>query len=175
VILAEWAPLLAVLGISPAMAVAFARLRVWRVLTLPAVALPLWLGGYYVWHLPPVYEAALRHPSSLLHLEHAWYFGTGLLMWWPLVQDIPRRATSGFRAAYAFAAFVLAAPLGLMLALLPSAAYGFYAEATPRIWGLSPLADQQLAGITMLAEQGIVLSVVFAYWFRRFLVEEGAS
>lgn len=174
-ILAEWAPLLAVLGISPAMAVAFARLRVWRVLTLPAVALPLWLGGYYVWHLPPVYEAALRHPSSLLHLEHAWYFGTGLLMWWPLVQDIPRRATSGFRAAYAFAAFVLAAPLGLMLALLPSAAYGFYAEATPRIWGLSPLADQQLAGITMLAEQGIVLSVVFAYWFRRFLVEEGAS
>lgn len=174
-ILAEWAPLLAVLGISPAMAVAFARLRVWRVLTLPALALPLWLGGYYVWHLPPVYEAALRHPSSLLHLEHAWYFGTGLLMWWPLVQDIPRRPTSGFRAAYAFAAFVLAAPLGLMLALLPSAAYGFYAEATPRIWGLSPLADQQLAGITMLAEQGIVLSVVFAYWFRRFLVEEGAS
>jgi cytochrome c oxidase assembly factor CtaG len=174
VILAEWAPLLAVLGISPAMAAAASRLGLWRVLTLPAVALPLWLGSYYVWHVPPVYEAALRHPSSLLHLEHACYFGTGVLMWWPLVQDLPRRLASGARAGYAFAAFVLAAPLGLLLALLPSPAYDFYVEARPRVWGLSPLADQQLAGITMTAEQGAVLFVVFAFWFRRFLLEEGA-
>jgi putative membrane protein len=173
VILAEWAPLLAVLGISPAMTEAAARLRAWRALTHPAVALPLWLGSYYVWHVPVVYDAALHHQSTLIHLEHACYFATGFLVWWPLVHDAPRRLRSGFRAAYAFAAFVLASPLGLLLALLPRAIYGYY-EHAPRLWGLSPLADQELAGATMAGEQAAVLFAVFAYWFRRFLVEEGA-
>jgi hypothetical protein len=63
VILAEWAPLLAVLGISRPMAERLARFRTWRALTQPAVALPLWLGNYFAWHVPPVYDYALRHQS----------------------------------------------------------------------------------------------------------------
>jgi len=173
VILAEWAPLLAVLGLTPAMAAAASRFRLWRALTHPAVALPLWLANYYVWHVPAVYDGALHHQSSLIHLEHACYFATGILLWWPLVHDWPRRLASGFRAAYTFAAFLLAAPLGLLLALVPRAIYGYYAHA-PRLWGLTPLSDQELAGATMAAEQAAVLFFVFAYWFRRFLVEEGA-
>jgi cytochrome c oxidase assembly factor CtaG len=173
VILAEWAPLLAVLGLTPAMAAAASRFRLWRALTRPAVALPLWLANYYVWHVPAVYDGALHHQGSLVHLEHACYFATGILFWWPLVHDEPRRLPSGFRALYAFAAFVLAAPLGLLLAVLPRAIYGYY-EHAPRLWGLSPLSDQELAGATMAAEQAVVLFLVFAYWFRRFLIEEGA-
>jgi putative membrane protein len=174
VILAEWAPLLAVLGVSPAMAAAAARVPGWRVLTHPLVALPVWLVSYYVWHVPAVYEAALLHQSSLIHLEHACYFATGVLFWWPLVHDVPRRLPSGLRAGYAFAAFVLAAPLALLLALLPSPVYGFYEAARPRVWGLSPLGDQEVAGVTMAAEQALVLFVVFTYWFRSFMREEGA-
>jgi cytochrome c oxidase assembly factor CtaG len=172
VILAEWAPLLAVLGVSAPMAAAFARVAVWRAATHPLVALPLWLGNYFAWHAPPVYDLALRHQSSLIHLEHACYFGTGILFWWPLLQDMPRRLPSGARVAYAFAAFVLAAPLGLLLALLPSAVYDFYVDEPTRVWGLSPLADQELAGATMASEQALVLFVVFAFWFRRFLDEQ---
>src|SRR3954449_1213123 len=175
VILAEWAPLLAVLGLTPAMAAATSRFRLWRALTHPAVALPLWLANYYVWHVPTVYDGALHHQSSLIHLEHACYFATGILVWWPLVQDVPRRLPSGFRAAYAFAAFVLAAPLGLLLALVPRPIYDYYVEARPRVWGLSPLADQEIAGVTMATEQAVVLFVVFLFWFRRFLAEEGAT
>jgi cytochrome c oxidase assembly factor CtaG len=174
VILAEWAPLLVVLAISPAMAAAAARSRAWQVLTHPVVALPLWLVDYFVWHAPAVYDAALRHQASLIHVEHACYFGTGLLVWWPLVQHLPRRLPSGVRAAYAFAAFVLAAPLGLLLALLPRAAYDFYVDA-PRLWGLTPLRDQQLAGVTMAAEQAVVFFTAFAYFFLRFLREEQAA
>ncbi len=173
VILAEWAPLLAVLGASRPLAAWLARLRLWRLATLPAVALPLWLGNYFIWHVPAVYDAALRHQAWLIHLEHGCYFATGLLFWWPLLQDVPRRLASGARAAYAFASFVLAAPLGLLLALVPKPAYDFYVHA-PRLWGLSPLVDQQIAGVTMAGEQAIVLFVVFLYWFRRFLAEEGA-
>jgi cytochrome c oxidase assembly factor CtaG len=174
VILAEWAPLLAVLGISAPMAAALARRRAWRLATHPAVALPVWLVNYFVWHVPLVYEAALRHQTWLIHLEHACYFATGVLMWWPLVHDVPRRLASGARSAYAFAAFLLASPLGLLLALLPRPIYDFYVDARPRVWGLSALADQQLAGVTMASEQAVVLFVVFLYWFRRFLAEEGA-
>ncbi len=174
VILAEWAPLLAVLGISRPMAGALSRFRAWRVATHPAVALPVWLADYFAWHVPAVYDAALDHQAWLIHVEHACYFGTGLLFWWPLVHDAPRRLASGRRAAYAFAAFLLASPLGLLFALLPKAVYPFYVHARPRIWGLSPLADQEIAGVTMASEQAIVLFVVFLFWFRRFLAEEGA-
>ena len=174
VILAEWAPLFAVLGISRPMAAVLGRLRVWGWLTHPAVALPLWLADYFAWHVPPVYQAALHHQAWLIHVEHACYFATGLLFWWPLFHDAPRRFASGFRAGYAFAAFVFAAPLGLLLALLPKPAYSFYVAARPRVFGLSPLADQEIAGVTMATEQALVLFAVFAYWFRQFLYEEGA-
>jgi cytochrome c oxidase assembly factor CtaG len=174
VILAEWAPLFVVLGISTAMSASLARHAAWRAAVHPAVALPLWLASYFVWHVPAVYVAALEQQTWLIHLEHACYFATGILMWWPLVQDVPRRLASGARAAYAFAAFVLAAPLGLLLALLPRPIYDYYVHARPRIWGLSALADQEIAGVTMASEQAIVLFVVFLFWFRRFLAEEGA-
>jgi cytochrome c oxidase assembly factor CtaG len=172
VILAEWAPLLAVLGLSRPMATAASRSRLWRVLVHPALALPLWVADYFAWHVPPVYDYALAHPSWLIHVEHACYFGTGVLVWWPLVHDVPRRLPSGARAAYAFAAFVAASPLGLLLALVPRPVYDFYVDAQPRVWGLSPLADQEIAGVTMASEQALVLFAVFLYWFRRFLAEE---
>jgi cytochrome c oxidase assembly factor CtaG len=174
VILAEWAPLCAVAGISPTMAAAFARSGTWRRLTHPAVTLPLWLANYFFWHAPPVYDYALEHQAWLIHLEHACYFGTGILFWWPLLQNLPRRASSGFRFGYAFAAFVLCSPLGLLFALLPKPAYSFYVHARPRIWGLSPLLDQQIAGVTMASEQAIVLFCFVAFWLRRLFEEQGA-
>ena len=171
VVLAEWAPLLAVLGLTPAMAAWLGALPGARALTHPLVALPIWLGNYALWHVPVVYDAALRSPHGLLHLEHALYFATGVLFWWPVVQDVPRRVGSGARAGYVFAAFVLASPIGLVLALVPEPVYEFYEEA-PRTWGLSALTDQQLAGILMAFEQSIVFFVVFAYWVVRFFAEQ---
>ena len=172
VVLAEWAPLLLVLGIPPALAEKLARPRVVRVLTQPFVALPLWVATYSAWHVPALYDAALRRPDSLLALEHATYLVAGVLFWWCVWQNEPHRLTSGARAGYAVAAFVLSAPLGLVLALVPRAIYDFYADAPERVWGLSRLTDQQLGGMTMAAEQSVVFFAVFAYWFFRFLAEQ---
>jgi cytochrome c oxidase assembly factor CtaG len=172
VVLAEWAPLLVVLGIPPALAAAAGRYTVLRALTRPFVALPLWLGTYAFWHIPPVYDAALRNPHSLLHLEHATYLLTGIAMWWPVFQDAPHRLANSARTVYVFAAFVLSAPLGLVLALVPDPVYDFYAGAPKRLWGLSQTEDQQLGGITMASEQAIVFFVVFALFFLRFLADE---
>jgi cytochrome c oxidase assembly factor CtaG len=173
VMLAEWAPALAVLGLSPAVAAAMAGKRVVAVLTNPLVALPLWLGTYAIWHLPALYDAALRH-RLLLDLEHASYLVTGCLLWWPVFQDAPRRLRAGAKAAYLFAAFVLASPLGLILALLPSPVYEFYEEA-PRLWGIDPLTDQQIGGVIMAVSEGILFFGLFAYFFVRFMAEEDAG
>ncbi|HLG07558.1 MAG TPA: cytochrome c oxidase assembly protein, partial [Gaiellaceae bacterium] len=74
VVLAEWAPLLVVLGIPPTLAATLARPGLVRAFTHPAVALPLWLANYMLWHLPWLYDTALENPHTLLHLEHALYF-----------------------------------------------------------------------------------------------------
>ncbi len=172
VVLAEWAPLLVVLGIPPALGAMIGRNEVGRALTHPAIALPLWLANYMVWHLPWIYDAALESPNVLLRLEHAMYFATGIAMWWCVFQDEPHRLGSGARAAYVFAGFVVASPIGLVMALVPDAIYDFYVDAHHRVWGLDPLEDQQLAGMLMAVEQAVVFFVVFAYWFFRFLLEE---
>ena len=55
-------------------------------------------------------------------------------------------ATAPLAPFYVFAAFVLSAPLGLVLALVPDPVYDFYVQAPERLWGLSALEDQQLGG-----------------------------
>ena len=173
VALAEWAPARAVIGLAPAAAAALARMRPVRTLTHPLVALPLWLAAYGIWHVPAVYDAALRH-RLLLDLEHASYVVTGCLLWWPVFQDVPRRLRAGAKAAYLFAAFVLASPIGLILALLPNPVYDFY-EHAPRLWGIEPLTDQQIGGIVMAVSEGVLFFGLFAYFFVRFMAEEEAG
>jgi putative membrane protein len=168
VVIAEWAPLLLVLSLPPALATRMDAARVWHVLTTPYVALPLWVAVYDVWHLPVLYDAALRHPDSLLHLEHASYLVCGFAMWWPVVHA--GRLSDAGRAAYAFVAFLIASPLGLMLALLPRPVYAVYIHA-PRIW-VSALTDQQLAGIAMATEEAIAFFAVFAWALSRALTDD---
>jgi putative membrane protein len=170
VILAEWAPALLVLAVPPTLAEVLGRARPVRLLTQPWVALPLWAATYALWHLPPAYDAALEH-AVLLHAEHASYLAAGVLLWWPVLQRAPHRLPTGIRAGYVFAAFVLAAPIGLLLLLLPDAVYDFYADE-PGLWGLSALTDQQLAGIAMTGEQALVFFAVFGVLFFRWLREE---
>jgi cytochrome c oxidase assembly factor CtaG len=164
VVLAEWAPALLVLAVPSGLAARAAGFALFR----PLVALPLWLVTYFTWHLPWIYDFALRHQHSVLHVEHLTYLVAGFCLWWPVVHG---RTSSGVKAAYLFAAFVLASPLGLVLALFPRPVYGFYAHA-PRTWGPSAETDQQIAGVTMAAEEALVFFGVFAHYLLRFLREE---
>jgi putative membrane protein len=170
VVLAEWAPLLLVAGIPPLLAADLGRLPALRTLVHPLVALPLWAGTYFVWHLPPAYDTALEH-ALLLHAEHASYLAAGCLLWWPVLHDEPRRIGWGARAVYVLAAFLSASPVGLLLALLPDAIYDWYGDGFER-WDLSALADQQIAGVIMSGAETVVFFGAFAYAFFRFLGEE---
>ena len=165
VVLAEWAPLLLVLGIPAAVAARLPGVP-------PVPALLLWVVNYMAWHLPWIYDTALRHPHTLLHLEHAAYFVTGVLLWWPVVHaDV----SAGFKATYLFGAFALASPIGLLMALIPEPVYEFYVDAPRRVWGLDPLRDQQLAGVAMSLAEAVVFFAAFAYFFVRFFREQDAA
>lgn len=161
VVLAEWAPALLVLAVPRAQG------RRFRVPMIPALL--FWVGTYFVWHLPWLYDVALHHQHSLLHVEHAMYLLAGVALWWPVVHG---DASPGTKAIYMFAAFVLCSPLGLLLALIPRAVYGFYVHASRPSWAPSPLADQQIAGVTMAVEQAFVFFAVFAWYLHRFLQDE---
>jgi cytochrome c oxidase assembly factor CtaG len=162
-VLAEWAPLLFVLAVPPSLALVLPRVP-------PIPALLLWAVNYGVWHLPWIYDAALHHQHTLLHLEHGLYFATGVLLWWPVVHGA---LTPGLKAAYLFAAFLLASPIGLIMALVPDAIYGFYADG-PGLWGLSPILDQEIAGVSMAVAEAVVFFAAFAFFFVRFFAEQDA-
>jgi cytochrome c oxidase assembly factor CtaG len=173
VALAEWAPALLVVGLSPVLARALSRPSSVQVLVAPYVALPVWLAVYGVWHVPALYDTGLRH-RLVWDVEHLSYVVAGCLLWWPVFQDVPRKLSAGARSAYLFGAFVLASPLGLVLALLPSPIYAFYEQAD-RLWGVSPLEDQQLGGVLMAVSEGVLFFALFAFFFIRFMAEEEAG
>ena len=173
VMLAEWAPALIVLGISTPLAERIARIPGFAVLTYPLVALPLWIALYAAWHIPAAYDAALEY-GLLLRLQHLSYLVVGCLLWWSVFQPEPHRVPNGVKALYVFAAFLFASPLGLLLALLPSAIYDFYEDA-PRLWGLDPLTDQQIGGVIMAGGEAIVFFAIFTVYVVRWLADEEAA
>jgi putative membrane protein len=176
VLLGDIAPLLILLALSRViMRPATRRLvRVERALgplATPAAAIVLWLVLMYVWHVPALYDAATEHP--LLHLlEHASFFAAGVALWWPLIQPVPmRHRLTGLQPiAYIGAAKAGLAALGLFLAWSTSALYPYY-EQVPRIWGLTPVEDQNIGGVIMMVEQSFTLVLVMVVLFVRALTQ----
>jgi cytochrome c oxidase assembly factor CtaG len=123
------------------------------------------------WHVPALYDAALRHP--LVHaLEHTFFMTAGVLYWWHLMSPIRSRArlTGMGPVLYMLSTKLLVGILGIAITFAPDALYAFYKDQTP-IWGLSADDDQALAGAIMALEQSIVMGVALAWLFVRALAE----
>jgi cytochrome c oxidase assembly factor CtaG len=172
VMVADWAPPLLILGLTPGMrdVVAARGGRALTFVTRPRFALPFWLLVWYGVHLPGFYDFALRHPL-LLNVEHGLLILAGLVFWWPVFSLQPQELSTAVKLVYLGAAYVGSAFLSLALIFSASAFYGFYEEA-PRLWGLSPEKDQNLGGILMNAEQMIVFFAALSYFLLRLLSEE---
>jgi cytochrome c oxidase assembly factor CtaG len=170
-LIADWGPPLLILGLTPAMrrGVAAAGGRPLLELTRPAVALVLWLAVWYGVHVPAFYDWALRLDWPLT-VEHLLLVGAGLVFWWAVLGE-PRRLDAPAALAYLGIAFVTAPWLSLAYVFASHPFYTFYADA-PRLWGLSPTRDQNLAGILMNLEQTSIFFVAFALMLVRVLAEE---
>lgn len=123
---------------------------------LPAVSLAY---GAAIWlaHAPRVYEAALDGPAAHLLLL-AVLLGSGLLFW----DQVLRRARAGEAILALFLAMVHTGLLGALLTFAPRPWYPVFAGRV-EAWGLSPLEDQQLAGLLMWVPMGgVYLAVALA-------------
>ena len=130
---------------------------VWRWLTTPLIAWGLHGLAIWVWHLPVLYEAAIRH-EGLHAFQHATFVGTAVLFWWGLVYGRYGRAAYGASALYVFVTSVHTGILGAMFTLSNAPYYALYAARAPQA-GVDALADQQLAGLYMWIPAGAVLTL----------------
>jgi putative membrane protein len=134
--------------------VAFRRPRV-----QPLVALPAWAANVAFWHVPAIYDAALRH--TLVHaLQHASLFGGGLLLWGGLLGA----ATSVRRLAYAGGMTIVNLALSQVLLWSSRPFYAGYG-----------LADQRAGGGVMLVEGSGVMLAVVAWLLWRLLQADAAT
>src|SRR5215831_12442338 len=112
----------------------------------PAAGL-LHVAAVWVWHIPVLYDAAAEH--ELLHaLEHAIFFGTALLFWWPIIRPAPRlapRLHPGVQIVYLLAATAQSTALGMLLAVPERAFYPHYARAAATL-GINAVDDQMVGG-----------------------------
>ena len=127
----------------------------------PAVTLAVWAAVVAVWHIPSVYDRALTHPA--LHAgEHLSFVLAGLLAWTQLIDPTGagRLGITG-RLAFTVAMFFAGQLLSDALVFSFHAYYPAYADRPGRLFGISPLTDQRLAGIVMAAEQLLTLGTCF--------------
>jgi cytochrome c oxidase assembly factor CtaG len=141
---------------------------VFGTLLKPRVAFSLWAANLAIWHIPYLYDLALRH-DRLHNFEHVCWVFCGFLVWTLLVDPgSHRRLTVGGRVALAAAMFAAGMILSDVLVFSFTPLYPFYHGA----YGISALTDQQLAGIVMTAEQLVTLGICVALilrprWSRR--------
>lgn len=169
-LLGDIAALLIVLGltgplIAPVLRIGFFNRL--RALSHPAIAFPLWTLDLYTWHLPVLYQAALRH-SGVHALEHAMFLGLGINMWMCLVGPLPMPSWFGNlgRLGYIVAVRLTGSVLGNVFLWSGTVFYPFYLHGDAR-FHISPLADQNLAGAIMMVEESILTLGLFCWLFLR--------
>jgi putative membrane protein len=141
----------------------------WRAIGHPLPVLILHSLVLWIWHVPALYNAAIR--SEVIHmLEHATMLGTAALFWWLVIQRGRRSGMSyGIGVLLIVGVVIQKTALGALITFSPGALYGEYATTTAA-WGLTPLEDQQLAGAVMMGPWGVVYLVagvvLFARWVR---------
>jgi len=138
----------------------------WSAVTSPLSAFLLHFTALWVWHLPALYDAALRN-ETVHAVQHLCFFGTAALFWWGIAHGRYGRAGYGVSVVYVFATAVHSGVLGALLTFSP---HVWYAPYTTPHGSLSPLEDQQLAGLLMWVPAGFVFVagglVLFAAWLR---------
>jgi putative membrane protein len=137
----------------------------------PPAAFVLFNLVFLGWHIPPLYELSL-HFQPLHALEHASFLALAVVVWWPVLGPLPEfpRLPYGGQILYLFFLSVPPTLLGAVISLAESPIYFTYWQA-PRVFGLDPLADQQLAGLIMWIPGALsyfaVMSVVWFLWMER--------
>ena len=126
----------------------------WRELTTPFIATTIHGLALWLWHAPPLFDAALVY-EPVHWLQHFCFLFSALLFWWALFFSPASRQSYGPAIADLFATAGHTGLLGLLLLLsrriwFPMQGIGSLA------WNLTPMEDQQLAGLVMWIPAGLI-------------------
>jgi putative membrane protein len=169
-LLGDVAALLIVLGLTGPVLAPVLRIDVFdrlRALAHPAVAFPLWAIDLYAWHIPVLYEAALRH-TAVHALEHLMFLAFGVNMWMCLFGPLPMPSwfTNLGRLLYIVAVRLAGAVLGNVLLWTGTVIYPFYVHSDA-LHGIRAVADQNIAGAIMMVEESLLTLGLFCWLFLR--------
>jgi putative membrane protein len=176
-LLGDLAPLLLLAGLTGPLlrpVLALPGVMRLRVLANPLVAFPIWSANLVLWHLPTMYEAAVEH-SAVHALEHAAFFTAGIVLWLPVLETLPAPEWfgTGAKLAYIVGVRLVATVMGNVFIWAGAPFYDVY-ETGSEYLGLSPEADQSLAGSIMMLEGSVVTIVAIAWLFLR-MAQEGEA
>ena len=126
----------------------------WRIASTAWFATALQAATLWMWHVPALYNAVLVSPA-LHRLQHLSFFSSALLFWWVLIN--PRARPSGYGVAVLclFVTALHSSFLGVLLTLSRQPWYARQGEFASQ-FGLTPVEDQQLAGLVMWIPAGLV-------------------
>ena len=176
-LLGDVGALLLVLGLDGRLLRPLLRVRLvhrLRVLAHPLVALPLWATNFVVWHLPVLFDAALRN-DAIHALQHSLFVALGMLMWAALVEPLPGPAwfTAPWKIPYVLGMWLVMLVLSQVFIWSGHVYYPPYGhDAT--LWGLSHLADQKAGGGVMLVESAFTMLPALVWALLRVLRESEA-
>jgi cytochrome c oxidase assembly factor CtaG len=137
----------------------------WRWLSCGSQATLLHALAIWAWHAPVLFDAAVTN-VAVHRLQHLSFFLSAVLFWW----SVFRRSEAGAAAWHVFVTMLHTSVLGALMALSPRVLYGAQ-TATSAAWGLTPLEDQQLAGIIMWVPAGTIYAgaalALAAIWIKQ--------
>jgi putative membrane protein len=167
-ILSDICALLLVLGLTGPLLAPVLRIRFFdrlRVITHPLIALPLWAINLYLWHVPAIHDAAVRH-SGIHALQHLLFITLGANMWMCLFGPLPKPEWFGNLAklGYIIAVRLIGAILGNILIFGGHSFYPVYA-AGEAYWHITAAQDQNAAGAIMMIEESFLTIGLFAWLF----------
>jgi cytochrome c oxidase assembly factor CtaG len=137
-----------------------------RVLTHPVVAIVVWAVNFYVWHLPVLYQAALRH-DALHALEHATFLAFGMAVWMALLGPLPKPSWFNNAARLVFIIAVRLAGTVLANVLVFGGVFYPIYRSGDALWHISASADQVAAGGLMMVEESFLTIGLFCWLFLR--------
>jgi putative membrane protein len=146
-----------------------------RWITKPIICFVIFNVVIAGWHLPPLYNLAMRHHN--VHIaQHLMFLVSAVIMWWPYLSplpELPRLAYPG-QMLYSFLMSLPMSIVAIYVAMADHVLYPAYSSA-PRIWGISPLQDQQIGGLIMWIPGGLFFYVVMTFVFFKWAARQEDS